>query len=74
MAAFLGTLLFMMVAMGIGYILIAGPVALIISAAVGLGAVLVTRMGTRTYAPEKVSVAVAGDELQVVTAADPVTR
>jgi hypothetical protein len=70
----LSLLLFMLVAMGIGYIPIAGPVALIIGAAVGLGAVLVTRMGTRTYAPGKVSVAVVGDDQPVVTPADPVTR
>ncbi len=74
LTAFLGTLLFMMVAMGIGYIPIAGPVALIIGAAVGLGAVLVTRMGTRTYAPGKALTAVVGDEQQVDVPADPVTR
>jgi hypothetical protein len=49
-------------------------VTLIIAVPVGLGAVLVTRMGTRTYALGKVSVAVVGDEQRPVSAADPVTR
>jgi hypothetical protein len=74
LTAFLGTLLFMIVVMGIGFIPIAGSVVLVLSAAIGLGGVLVTRMGTRTYAPGKASVAVVGDEQQVVTPADPVTR
>jgi hypothetical protein len=74
LTAFLGTLLFMMVVLGIGYIPIAGPVALIIGATVGLGAVLVTCMGTRAYAPGKVSAAVVGDEKRLVSATDPVTR
>jgi hypothetical protein len=74
LTAFLGTLLFMVVAMGIGYIPIAGSVVLVLSAAIGLGGVLLTRMGTRTYAPGKALTAVVGDEQQVAAPADPVTR
>ena len=36
---------------GIGFIPYAGSVVLILSAAIGLGAVLLTHMGGRTYAP-----------------------
>jgi cytoskeletal protein CcmA (bactofilin family) len=73
-AAFLGTLLFMLAVLGIGYIPIAGSVALVLSAAIGLGGVLLTRMGTRTYALGKASIAIGGDEQQVFTPTDPVTR
>jgi hypothetical protein len=55
-------------------VMLGRQVTLIIAVAVGLDAVLVTRMGTRTYAPGKVSVAVVGDEQRPVSAADPVTR
>jgi hypothetical protein len=36
---------------GIGYIPYAGSVVLILAAAIGLGAVLLTHLGRRTYAP-----------------------
>ena len=45
------TLLLMVVLAGIEYIPIVGAVALVLSAAVRLGAVLMTQFGTRAYMP-----------------------
>lgn len=60
--AFLGTLLLMVALTGLGFIPIAGAIASLLSAAIGLGAVLLTRFGRRTYMPVTDAVPLSGEQ------------